>query len=206
MKFEVTSTKRFELIVSYLGGMSVLLITYNIFITIRFNKDLEQNRLSYNTLSNIQTNYLLPQQELLSNYPEGYFLYASMNQDTDLGTTEPTQYDPIKRKQVETYCALRIFQSVEDFLSIDHCNAAGLYVWINNFLMWMQSPLLQNHWKVLESNYAQDTRELVERLIDKALELSELRKQKGNLTADDYDTVSKNFKTNLLSSRFMDPS
>jgi hypothetical protein len=186
--------------------MSVLLITYNIFITIRFNKDLEQNRLSYNTLTSIQTNYLLPQQELLNNYPEGYFLYASMNQDTDLGANKPTQYDPIKRNQVETYCALRIFQSMEDFLSIDHCNEAGLYVWINNFLMWMQSPILQKKWTALQSNYAKDTRELVNHIIERAQELSDLRAQKGQLTAHDYDAISKKVKTNVLASRFLDPS
>lgn len=200
---DLTSTKRFELVVSYLGGISVLLITYNIFITIRFNKDIEQAQVAHNTLENIQKNYLKPQKELLSFYPEGYFLYASMCPETGLKTTEPKEYDPIKRKQIETYCSLRIFQAMEDFLSINHSNSATTYIWINSFLSWMQSPILQEQWQKANFNYGKDTRDLINTIIQKANELNELRKQKGSLVTEDYDAISQNFKTKTLLSRFV---
>jgi hypothetical protein len=199
----LTSTKRFELVVSYLGGISVLLITYNIFITIRFNKDVEQAQVAQNTLESIQINYLKPQKELLSYYPEGYFLYASMYPDTTLNTAEPKAYNPIKRKQVETYCSLKIFQAVEDFLSINHSNNETIYIWINSFLSWLQSPILQEQWKILNFNYGEDTRDLINAIIEKAQELNELRKQKGYLSTQDYDKISKNFKTKTILSRFL---
>jgi hypothetical protein len=200
---DLTDTKRFELIISYLSGMSVLLITYSIFITIRFNKDVEQAQVAHTALENIQTNYLQPQKELLLYYPEGYFLYASMYPDTQLNSDEPKEYDTLKRKQVETYCSLKIFQAMEDFLSIDHYNASALYVWINNFLSWMQSPILQEQWKIVNFSYAQDTRELVNAIIKKSNELSELRKQKGSLDSHDYDAISKHFRTKKMLSRFL---
>lgn len=199
---DLTATKRFELIVSYFSGMAVLLITYNIFITIRFNKYLEQNQIAHNTLENLQTNYLLPQKELLSHYPEGYFLYASMQPDTTLNSREPKAYDSIKRMQVEAYCSQRIFQSIEDFLSINHYNSEGIYVWINSFLAWMQSPILQNQWNMLKFNYAHDTRELIETIIQGSNKLLSLRKEKGSLNTQDYDEISKNLKTKTVSSRF----
>lgn len=199
---DLSKIKRFELIVSYFSGMAVLLITYNIFITIRFNKDLEQSQIAHNTLENIQTNFLDPQKEILHYYPESYFLYATMQPDTTLSSKEPKEYDPIKRQHVEAYCSQRIFQSMEDFLSIHHYNSEGLYVWINSFLGWMQSPILQEQWQILKFNYAQDTRELVEEIIYGAKLLHDLRKEKGTLDTQDYDMISKNFKTKTLSSRF----
>lgn len=199
---DLTDIKRFELIVSYFSGMAVFLITYNIFITIRFNKDLEQSRIAHNTLENIQNNFLMPQKELLNNYPEGYFLYASMQPESNLSQNMPTTHDPIKRKQVERYCSQQIFQSMEDFLSIYHYNKDELYVWINIFLAWMQSPILQDQWQLLQFNYAEDTRQLVDQIIYGAKILYDLRSKKGMLTAGDYDRISKKFNMKTLSSRF----
>ena len=79
-----------------------MLVIYNLYINFQSDERIEKNRIAYNTIENIRNNYLGPQRELLNNYPEGYFLYASMNQDTDLQLTEPTNYDPIKRKQLSS--------------------------------------------------------------------------------------------------------
>ncbi len=195
-RFRVTGLKKFELIISFLGGVSALLIIYNIYITIKSNDRVEKNRLSYNTLQNIQTNYLGPQKELLKNFPEGYFLYASMNQDTDLSEHEPKEFNSAKRAQVEVYGSLRVFQAVEDFLSTAAYDLTGSYVWINNFLMWFQSPILQHNWPLLSFNYADDTNEMVNRIIVKSNELIALRKEKGQLTPKDYDIYSRDFKFN----------
>ena len=178
-KFEIAGIKKFQLLLSYLGGLSVLLVTYNIYITIRSSNRVEKNRFSYNTLENIQRNYLGPQKELVDHYPEGYFLYASMNQDTDMSKSEPKKYDLGKREQIEVYGSLRVFQAMEDFLSTAAYDITGIYVWINNFLMWMQSPILRHYWDLLAFNYADDTRELVARVIQKSDELIALRKTKG---------------------------
>lgn len=193
-KFDVPNVTRFSLLVSYLGGISILLVIYNVYINFKSNDLLEKNRSAYNTIQNIQNNYLGPQKELLKYFPEGYFLYASMNQDTDLSVHMPTQYNSIKRKQVELYFSLRIFQSVEDFLSTATFDITGMYVWINNFLMWMQSPILQKNWHLLNFNYSTDTREMVNRIIKKADQLIALRKQKGKLVGKDYDEISHNFE------------
>ena len=100
--FQVTAIKRFQLLVTYLGGVSVILITYNIYINIRSNDRIEKNRTAYNTLTNIQRNYLQPQKELIDYYPEGFFLYASMNPDTNLAQLDPPpKFDPNKRTMIE---------------------------------------------------------------------------------------------------------
>ena len=183
-QFEVNNVTRFSLLVSYLGGISVLLVIYNVYINFKSNDRIEKNRIAYNTIENIRNNYLGPQKELLKYYPEGYFLYASMNQDTQLGEQLPTNFDPIKRQQVELYFSIRVFQSFEDFLSTASYDITGVYVWINNFVMWMQSPILQHYWSILSFNYSIDTREFVAEIIQKANELVELRKQKGRLVDD----------------------
>jgi hypothetical protein len=192
-RFKVAPIKRFQLIVSYLGGLSALLITINLYINIKSNERIERNRLSYNTLTNIQRNYLDPQKELLDKFPEGYFLYAEMTPDIDFSANAPKTFDESKRKQLEVYMALRIFQSMEDFLSTSAYDITGNYVWINNFIMWMQSSLLQHYWNELSFNYAEDTREMVGRIITQADYLREARKQKGKLTNSDYDEISKKF-------------
>lgn len=193
-RFNVSNPRKFELLLTYLGGISVLLITYNIYIDMRSNKIIEKNRMAYNTLENTQRNFLLPQKELVDNFPEGYFLYASMNQDTELSKHEPKTFDPIKRKQLEVYSAVRVFQAMEDFLSTIAFDITGSYSWLNNFLVWLQSPLLQEYWHQVSFNYADDTNDFVNRLIEKANGLRELRKKKGKLTREDYVSISKNFK------------
>lgn len=193
-RFHVSSPRKFELLLTYLGGISVLLITYNIYIDMRSNKIIEKNRMAYNTLENTQRNFLLPQKELIDNFPEGYFLYASMNQDTNLEQFVPKTFDPVKRQQLEVYCSIRFFQAMEDFLSTAAFDITGSYSWINNFLIWLQSPILQEYWKDVSFNYADDTYEFVNSLIEKANGLRELRKKKGKLTREDYVSISKNFK------------
>jgi hypothetical protein len=192
-RFKVSGLKRFQLTISYLGSISAILITYNIYITIQSNNKIERHNMAYNTIKNIQANYLDPQKELLDYYPEGHFLYASMVPDTDLGKHEPTEFNPIKRKQVEVFGAIRVFQAMEDFLSTVRYDLTGAYVWINNFVMWMQSPILQKQWGILAFNYSEDTREMVDRIIIESNKLVKLRTQKGKLTHQDYDAISKNF-------------
>jgi len=190
-KFHLSPVKRFQLIISFLGSLSAVLITYNIYVTIKFNKRNAENQISQNTLSNVQSSFLSHQRELLDRYPESYFLYASMNQDIDLSNYEPTAYDPVKRKMLEFYYAVRIYQAVEDFLSFSAYDITGTYVWLNNFLGWLQSPILQSYWKEIEFNYYEDTRDLVPQIIEKANDLIALRKKKGKLTTQDYDAISK---------------
>ena len=192
-RFHVEGVKRFQLLISYFGALSVLLISYNIYKSLQSNMLIEKNRIAYNTIANIETNFLHPQKELLKQFPEGFFLYASMNQDTDLSAHEPKEFNKSKRAQLEVCYSIRVFQTMEDFLSTCAYDITGIYVWINNFLMWLQSPILRHNWNILGFNFADDTRELVGRLIKKSDELIELRKKKGHLTFQDYDAISKNF-------------
>ena len=195
-KFRASKVKKFELTVTYFGGISILLIIYNMYLGITSNSFIEKNRITYNTLDNIERNYLQPQHDLLKFYPEGFYLYASMYPDTDMSNFEPKPTDASKRKAVETFFSIRIYQSIEDFLSTNIYDITGQYVWINNFLMWMQSPILQENWKILGFNYSYDTRELIDQLIKQASYLSNLRKEKGSLTFNDYDEISKKFLVN----------
>ncbi|WP_153798078.1 hypothetical protein [Foetidibacter luteolus] len=192
-KFDISSDKKFDLSVRNIAALSVFLVTYNIYVSVRSNDRIEKSRISYNTLANIQQNWLQPQRELCQSYPEGYFLYKSMTPDAEFGTIEPTHFDTAKRRQLEVYSSMRIFQAMEDFLSTGSYDITGSYVWVNNFLMWMQSPILRQNWQKLSFNYSQDTRELVARIINKSDELITLRKTKGKLTSHDYDTLSKAF-------------
>lgn len=192
-RLDIARDKKFELTIRNIAAISVILVIYNIFISERSNRRIEKNRLAFNTLENIQRNWLAPQKELAESYPEGYFLYTSMTPDADFGHLTPLQFDPVKRKQLEVYSSLRIFQAMEDFLTIGSYDLTGKYVWVNNFLMWMQSPILRQYWHELSFNYSSDTRQLVERLMVKGDELIKLRMTTGRLSVTDYDNISKTF-------------
>jgi hypothetical protein len=189
-RLEIAVDKKYELSLRLMASLSFFLVIYNIYVSVRSNNRIETNRAAYNTIENIQRNWLEPQKELLQNYPEGYFLYSSMVQDADFGVEKPLKFDATKRKQLEVYYSLRVFQSMEDFLTTGKYDETGQYVWVNNFLMWMQSPILRFYWTKLSFNYAQDTREFVEKIIVKSDALIALREKKGKLTSQDYDAVS----------------
>lgn len=194
IRFHVPAVKRFDLTFTFLAGIATFLICGDLYLSITSNARIEENRIVYNSIDNIQKSFLDPQRELLAQYPEGFFLYASMNPEIDFSADKPKNFDAAKRKQIEVYCALRIFQSIEDFLATEHYNVIDKYVWINSFLMWMQSSILQEHWKILSFNFSARARQVTENLIKSSNGLKELRKQKGKLEATDYDEVSKKFE------------
>jgi hypothetical protein len=174
----------------YLGGVSVLLIAFNLYLNIKSNKELEDNRRAYNTIENVQNNYLDPQNELVKLFPEGFFLYASMNQDTRFTQQIPKVYDPTKRKIVELYGSLRVLQAIEDFLTTAPYDITGIYIWLNVFLLWMQSPILQSYWHITASSFSDDMQNLMDIIVKNSNALIELRKKKGTLTNEDYDAIS----------------
>lgn len=196
-KLNVGKDKKFELSIRNLAAMSVFLVTYNIYLNVRSNNRIEKNRMAYNTLENVENHWLAPQRELLENYPEGYFLYASMMQEADLTKNQPTSFDTLKRKQLEIYSSIRVFQAMEDFLSTGSYDLSGNYVWINCFLLWMQSPILCDNWQKYYFTYGADTRDFVDRIILESAKLSELRINKGKLSGADYDVISKKFPVKL---------
>lgn len=189
-RLEAPIEKKYELSLRLMASLSFFLVIYNIYVSIRSNDRIELNKAAYNTVQNIQRNWLDPQSELLQKYPEGYFLYSSMTPDADFGMAVPEKYDPLKRKQLEVYYSLRVFQSMEDFLTTGKFDTTGKDVWVNNYLMWMQSPILRSYWNKLSFNYAKDTREFVGKIIKESDALIVLRKKKGKLMVQDYDSVS----------------
>ncbi len=191
IRFHVPAVKRFDLIFTFLAGIATFLISGDLYLTITSDARSEENKIIYNSLDNVQKNFLDPQRELLSYYPEGFFLYASMNPDVDFTHEKPHAFDAVKRKQVELYISMRIFQSIEDFVVTARYNVVDQYVWTNGFLMWLQSPILQSYWPLLSFNYSTNTREFIEKLIKNAQDLNALRKQKGALESADYDAASK---------------
>jgi hypothetical protein len=195
-RFDISADRRFDLSIRNIAALSVLLVIYNIYLNISSNNRIEKNRTSYNTLQNIQRNWLDPQKELLDKYPEGYFLYCEITQcDVLRQDTTEIIYDENKRQQLETYYSIRIFQAMEDFLSTGKYDKTGKYVWVNNFMMWMQSPTLQKNWRALAFNYSMDTRDLVERIIVKSNFIKGSTKtynEKGRTTL--YDSISSNFE------------
>ncbi len=190
-RFKITPLRRFQLIISYLGGISALLLAGEIYLEMSSREQIERNRLAYNTLENVQRNFLEPQKELVKHFPEGFFMYASLNPDVDFTAVQPVTFDPAKRKQLELYMAVKIFQTVEDFITTAAYNSVADYIWYNGFLMWFQSPVLQGYWDVCKINFSPKAQKLTTVIIDKANFLREMRTKKGKLSAQDYDTVSQ---------------
>jgi hypothetical protein len=93
----------------------LILVIYNIYYSTRSDDDAEKNRQAYNTLTNIQRNWLDPQNELVKEYPEGYFLYTSMTQDAAFVEPAPEKFDATKREQEEVYNSIRIFRLLKIF-------------------------------------------------------------------------------------------
>lgn len=55
------------------------------------------------------------------------------------------------------YLCILIFQSFEDFLTSHQLDETGNYVWICNYIQWVSSPILEQKWYVLKSNFANTT-------------------------------------------------
>ena len=55
------------------------------------------------------------------------------------------------------YLCILIFQSFEDFLTSTKMDETGDYVWISNYIQWVSSPILEQQWSVLKSNFANTT-------------------------------------------------
>ena len=55
------------------------------------------------------------------------------------------------------YLCILIFQSFEDFLTSHQLDETGDYVWICNYIQWASSPILEQKWYVLKSNFANTT-------------------------------------------------
>jgi len=185
--------RKLELIIGITAGVSIIMVMYNLILNTHSNDRVEKNRVTHNTLENIQRNWLSPQIDLSHAYPEGFFLFKSLTPDADHGDFEPAIYDAAKRNQIEITSAIRIFQAMEDFLTRGSNDITGKNIWINNFLMWLQSPILKKNWKALSFNYSKDTRELINRIILESDQLVLIRQEKGKLTINDYDHVSENF-------------
>jgi hypothetical protein len=83
---------------------------------------------------------------------------------------------------------------MEDFLTIGSHDITGRVVLTNNFLMWLQLPILKKNWRALSLYYSLDTREMVERLITQSDKLVLKRQSQGKLINPDYDEVSKVFE------------
>lgn len=198
--FDISHVEKFRLTITYLGGISVFLLTYNIYMNIRTNKFIEEHRIAYNTVENIKNVFLQPQKEIVEHFPEGYYYWATINPDSDLGTYTPAG-DPAKREALEYYFSTRIFQAMEDFLSTAKYDLTDVPTYLNFFLTWIQSPILQRHWKIQATMYSPDTREFINTLIEKAKILEERRKIKGPLTYKDYDAVSNKITIMLRQSK-----
>ena len=125
LKLNSKKDRKVELIIGISAGVSIILVMYNLILTTHSNIRIEKNRIAHITLENIQRNWLSPQIELSNNYPEGFFLYKSMTQDVDYGIAVPIEYDSVKRIQIEISTSIRIFQAMEDFLTIGSHDLTG---------------------------------------------------------------------------------
>ena len=202
IRLKTEKARKIELIVEILAAVSVVLVAYNLILSTESNKRIEENRIAHITLENIQRNWLSPQIELSALYPESYFLYRSITPDSDYCQLEPEYYDPARRKQIEIAYSFRIFQAMEDFLTIGSRDVTGKYVWINNFLMWMQSPILREHWNRVSFNFSKDTREMINRLIIESDALMARRALLGKLMPEDYDSVACRFVVHFRMSSY----
>ena len=182
--------KKYELATYTVSALSILFVIYNILLTVESSKTISRDTVRFKTLENVERMWLSPQKEMLAYYPESYFLYATMTPDAELDTTRVAAYDKAKRSQVEVAFSNKIFQDMEDFLTVGKYDLTGQSVWLNNFIMWMQSPILRRNWERLGFNYGLDTRELVASVIRASEELIQLRARKGRLTDADYDARS----------------
>jgi hypothetical protein len=86
------------------------------------------------------------------------------------------------------YVSISIFQSWEDFITSSNIDQTGDVVWLNNFLQWTHSPILNNNWEVLKTNYTETTQVFGDYLfymskkhnITNEYELNELAKEIAN--------------------------
>ncbi|PIB35278.1 hypothetical protein BFP72_07635 [Reichenbachiella sp. 5M10] len=193
-RLEAEQDRKLELLIGIPTAISVILVAYNLILSTHSNKRIEENRAANTTLENIQRNWLSPQIELSKFYPESHFLYRSMTPESHYVDVWPQSYDPSKRAQIEVVYSFRVFQAMEDYLTIGAHDLTGQYVYINNYLMWMQSDILRRNWSEISFNFSSDTREMIDRLITQSDRLIAKRKRVGKLSADDYDSISKNFE------------
>jgi hypothetical protein len=105
---------------------------------------------------------------------------------TEMNAQKPQTMDIAKTKVTETEISIRLFQSWEDYRTLQDQDVTGSYVWLCNFLMWAQSDILFEYWKKLQSNFALTTIIFGNFLFTKANELKLMKSQNGKLTTIDY--------------------
>ncbi len=193
-KFALPRVEQFKLLISYLGGISVILVCYSIYFTIRSTNETAVHQLAFDTMKVTQRQWTNPLKELKNYFPDSYYLYASMFPEENFKEV-PKGINEKKRRVIELYFSNKIYQVLEDFLTTRKLENSGEESWLNIFFMWMQSPILIKNWYPVVQCYNQDTRYLIEDCIEVGKKLIALREdKKAPLTAEDYDKFSDAFK------------
>lgn len=137
----------------FIGGG--LLLTYYI-----FNISVENIRKDL-TYKIIDRGWLNINQKFMENYGKCpnfieslYFSWQKNNLEFKISSQPVNKYDDW---YAVNYLSILIFQSFEDYLIVQEHDETGDYVWINNYLQWVNSPILENRWSVLKTNFAKTT-------------------------------------------------
>jgi len=83
-----------------------------------------------------------------------YFNWQKNDKDIKIYNNKINKYD---EWYYVNYISILIFQSFEDFLTVSDIDETGNYVWICNYLQWVNSPILKNRWNKLKSNFNNST-------------------------------------------------
>ncbi len=154
-------TEKFNIVSGFFIGFG-LYLTFMIFST---SKENFENDLTYKIIDRGWINVNLKLSEYYDKCPNFieslYFPWQKTNPNYGIVTPK---YEKNDLWYVVNYLSILIFQSFEDFLTANQNDETGHEVWICNFIQWVNSPILEDRWNVLKSNYAQHTIDFVDLL------------------------------------------
>ena len=158
----------------------------------------KRQQLAYDELSNQERNFVGLVKEIQANFPESLELYWQMF-DTYTTADIPSMHTQatlavsqddasiVKARLVTEALSLKVFQTVENFLTI-----AGLIIpstqveWMSRLIMWFRSPILQQSYSKYKQYYSADAVSFMDQLVDQAHNLQSMIDSGAKLTPQDY--------------------
>ena len=179
--------------------LSSIFIPIGIYLTYTiFSRQIQEMRINA-TFRSIDRGWLSINKQFIENSDKCPNLIDSLAYDWQINALGKKQYKLSQEEDdwvASNYISNCIFQSMEDFITGSVLDETAPVVWVSNYIPWVNSNILNRHWLVLKSNYADTTIEFADYLF---LIVSKNRNKINN--ASDIDKLAKDI---LKSSVFLD--
>jgi hypothetical protein len=181
-------------VLSVISGISVLIITFNLFFqTYLAHRDIYEKN-AKTTLEIVNRNGLNIYKLFSDSLPYSYNLYVETHPDVKFRVDKHPEHqlkDPHLIEAHELTISTYLIQCMEDFLTIGKYDKTGSEIWITVFLGWLQSDTLVRYYYTMDDSYSIDAQEFINDMIEKAQMIKKMRSEGKEI---DYYEIAKTVK------------